>query len=1035
MTSLQGAVSHYAETAPDSLAVRTATSTISYSELDLLSSRTTSWLRARGIGKGDRVVVRLPRGAELIPTLLGVLGCGAAFVPVDISMPHAKLTRILRDCRPALVVTDRTDVRGLGWPMADPAEMQSHHATAHPTDRPGLDLSAYVLYTSGSTGEPKGVVVGTAAMYRYLSWARSEYEMDSGSGAPLFTSIAFDATLTSLFGPLLAGRTVEVIGEDDPVMALAARLQQRPDFSFVKATPHHVRLLAELLHDRRPDTALRRLVVGGDVLDTATVRAWTRVFPVPVVNEYGPTETVVGCTAHTVIPTAVGDMVGDVPIGTGVAGADVRVLEPDGGPTPVGQIGELFVGGPSADSYYLGRAAATAARFVPDPEGPPGARRYRTGDLASLRADGVLEFHGRADRQVKVRGFRVELGEIESAVRATPGVIDAAALVDRSGPDIMTAVVYTGDASPEDIRSDLTARVPSWVVPAAIVRTEVLPTTTNAKVDLATLAELVAGGSISRTEWAGPIPDAVTATLLEDFNAVLAVADAQPDTDFFRSGGNSMSGIRLVARLRRRGHDVTPADLVANPTPSALGSVLRLRTASAPSSVWRQSGDEIPLTPAQRDFFALDLPTPGHWNQVTVIAAPDGLDTDRLRSALETIAKQQDVLHYRFRTGRQIHLGGPPAAEFREVSVPDLAALDDAVREANTGLDLEQGPLARWVLVHIAGAADHLVLVAHHLIVDEVSWHVFLDDLAVAYRSDASGETQPQRGSFADWRAALSRFALRPEVRAQEDHWVKVLARPAGEILGASEVDDYSGEHYTRDGIDEATTTRLLEAAATVCIGVHELLLGCVVAALTAALSISPPRVDVETHGRVDLGLGVDASRVMGWCTAIFPVVLEGGTALDLVRSARHELGALRWHGTDFGLLQPEGAPAPSRTAKVLFNYLGERDRELDQHLGWSLAEPVAGAQSPATGQRPYPLEFQARTMNGQLRWEWRAGVHHSPETVHRLSVLLRDTLHGLCDELGSDPTMAFAASGLAANELAALLADYSGHDDEGMQR
>jgi amino acid adenylation domain-containing protein len=1032
MTQVRGHVSLVAATAPDAVAIRSSAAMLTYGELDTLASRVTGSLRQRHIVEGDRIIVRLPRCADLFPVLLGVLGAGAAFVPVDEAAPADRLRQIVRDCSPTLVVTTRpSDLKNVAVPVTTPGELM-----AHDTPAPMIieaDRAAYVLYTSGTTGEPKGVVVGAEAMHRYLQWARAEYAMDGGTGAPLFTSSAFDATLTTLFGPLLAGRSVTVLGEHDPVLELAKLLRTRPDFSFVKATPHHVRLLTDLLQGQRLERAMRRLVIGGDVLDTATVRAWTSVCPVPVVNEYGPTETVVGCTAFTVLPHEIARLGATVPIGRGVAESHVYVLDDSGEPVAAGRVGELFVAGPSADNYYLGRPAITAARFVPDPFAGSGARMYRTGDLASVLPDGVLEFHGRADRQVKVRGFRVELGEIETAVRETPRVVDAAAFVDRTAQDVATAVVYTGDVEPDQVREDLLRRVPAWVVPTRIVRTDMLPTTRNAKADLAGLAALVSADRTSAARPpADPLPsvDPLTSAVMSEFSAVLAGADIAPDSDFFQCGGDSMSGIRLVARLRRMGHDVTPTDLTASPSPCRLAALLYSRGASTSGALQTQVGEEVELTPVQRDFFALNLPVPGHWNQQTIVAARDGFDRDRLLASLDAVAGQHEVLRYRFRSGRQIHVGGPPAVEFREVAIADRSGLADVVRDAHADLDLADGPLARWVLVRINGAPDHLVLVAHHLVVDEVSWNVLLDDLAACYRSGTPDVARPRSRDFAGWRAALARFVDRPDVLARRGYWDDVMATPVGRLGDkCGDHDDYGEEHNVSGGLDAAVTSRLREAADSARVGVHEILLGGVVGALTEVFEIAPPRVDVETHGRVDLGAGVDASRIMGWCTAVFPVVLRGETTMDLVRSARDVLGALAWHGIEFGLLRPSHA-APSRSSQVLFNYLGERDRVLDRDLGWTLVDPVPGAESPPAGQRPYLLEFQSRIMDGGIRWEWRAGSHHSALVVRRLSGQLRDTLAAVADELDADLTIRYAASGLSRSDLAEVLAQYSAPDD-----
>lgn len=1017
-TTVRGAVASVAASAGDTIAVRSSVSELTYRELDEQASRVTGYLRARGVGKGDRVVVRMARGTDLFPVLLGVLGSGAAFVPIESSSTVERAARIVRNSDPTLVVTDAA-LLGCALPHETVVTLTDMVGHAAASAVPDADRPAYVIFTSGTTGDPKGVVVGMTALHRYLAWARSEYRMDEGSGAPLFTSIAFDATLTTLFGPLLAGTTVFVIG-DDPVLELAETLRRRPDFSFVKATPHHVRLLAEVLEGDSLESAMRFLVVGGDELDTATVMRWMAICPVPVVNEYGPTETVVGCTAFTVLPGELSALGATVPIGRAIAGAQIHVLDEAGDHSAADEVGELFIAGPSAGNAYFAQPGMTATRFVPDPFGDRGTRMYRSGDLASVRPDGVVECHGRADRQIKVRGYRVELGEIEAAVRAASGVVDAAAFAERNNSEVTTTVVYTGDADPDAIRRNLTARVPAWVVPHRILQSDVLPTTANAKTDVAAILASVAKATGTGTEL-----DALTAALVAEFTAVLPAGTLGPASDFYSSGGDSMSSIRLVARLRRQGHAVTLSDVPANPTPQAFAALIAGRTSAPEASPATEVGHEIALTPAQRDFFSLELPDPGHWNQLRVIAAPSGIEVARLDDSLRTIVTRYDALQYRFRDGRQFYAGGSPAVELREVDIVDRTALDEAIREANTGLDLKDGPLFRAVIARMPDGPDHLVLVAHHLIVDEVSWHVLLDDLIAAYR-DGTGSAAAAPAGFAQWRTDLARFAERPEVRVRRSYWDGVLAAPAGSLPSEQEIDDYRDEHYFRDALNASSTSTLREAAAAAKVGVHEVLLAALVEAVSTTFRIEPPRVDVESHGRVAGEGGVDPSRIIGWCTAVFPVVLTGQSMVELVDSARSVLSGQPWDGTEFGLLRL-GEIVPSRSAEVLFNYMGERERKLDYILGWALTEAPAGAQSPPTGRRPYALEFQSRILDGELQWELRAGSRHSSTVLRALSDRIHESLSTAAAGLSEDPTIRFADSGLSASELSAVMAQLSG--------
>jgi amino acid adenylation domain-containing protein len=580
--------------APLSVAVESRSGTLTYAELNARANRLARCLASRGAGAHAIVAVELERSPALLAALLAAWKTGAAYVYLDPSHPRGRRDAIVTDTAAAILISDcRRDGAGdvPSTTVLAGLEELCRKAATQPASNLDVDVTpdrlAYVAYTSGSTGRPKGVMVAHAALSNYLRWCASSYEMEAGTGVPFYTSPAFDFAATTLFAPLVAGQRVVVV-PDAEAPGIVGTLAGPREWTLLKLTPSFASALGGPGAGQSVPRA-RFVVFGGERLSGEHVRAWQRCTqPVTVVNEYGPTEATIGCCAWRARATEVGE--GNVPIGTPIPGARVYVLGRWLEPVPAGVPGELFVAGCGLALGYLNRPDLTAERFLADPFSPhPGERMYRTGDLVRWRPDGVLEYLGRRDDQVKVRGFRVEPAEVEGALLSLPGVRQAAVVAAEDAPAGSRLLGYVvcqpqHAADGADIRAALRQTLPEHMIPSSVLRLDALPVDANGKLDRRALVEM----SARAPDRMGPS----TAPRTEIERQVAAAwADAlhldrvSIDDDFFDLGGHSLLAVRVAARLAAHfGNAVSLIDLFQARTVADLAGLIERRTSAAGQS-------------------------------------------------------------------------------------------------------------------------------------------------------------------------------------------------------------------------------------------------------------------------------------------------------------------------------------------------------------------------------------------------------------------------------------------------------------------
>ncbi|WP_116107049.1 non-ribosomal peptide synthetase [Lewinella sp. IMCC34191] len=959
---------------PDRVAVSCGEEQLTYHQLDSQSMVLAHRLVTAGAGPGMIVGLHVERGVQAIVGLLAILRTGAAYLPLDPTYPRERRRFMIEDSGTRFVLTDgNTDL------PADPAvrilpisppTAESVSATKLAECRPSDPV--YLIYTSGSSGRPKGIQV-THRNLSHSNAARREVYGAAPSAFLLLSSFSFDSSVVGIFWTLCGGGKLvisETRAEQDP--AGLGELIRREGVSHTLMLPTLYRQLLEFA-DADSLHSLSTVIVAGEACTCATIaQHFDRLPNARLYNEYGPTEATVWATVHRVLP---GDQEGPVPIGEAVPGYDLLLTDGGGKLVPTGVPGEICIGGRGLTQGYLNRAELTAEKFtqlsLPDGRSP---RVYRTGDLGIRREDGALLFLGRRDRQVKVRGYRVELGEVSKQLVDDPAVTAAEVVVAPSGNQLVAYVVSTDGKSVGDLTTRLRDRMPDYMVPGQIIVVEDFPRLPNGKVDLRALVAMTGEAAKQPGREARPPSNATEEKLLSIWREVLGQEDIGVTDNFFALGGDSILSIRILARARRAGIELPATAIFDRQTIRELAAIAR-DTTGASADVQTDYHGPVPLTPIQSWFFQEHEMAPHFWNQAWWLEMGDNLDQDRLRTATETLYRRQEALRQQFFVDGagnwQARILPPDHTVPFSVRRTEAAGQEPDWLDFQHGIDLNRDPLFR-VVVCASPAGRRLLVWAHHLVVDMVSWEKVFSALR---GESASGGTPYHR-----WAQQLRQWGRDDKFSADLPFWKRqTCSTIRTDLPGRLPVPQASVRTLPFEA-DQATTSGLLqEANEAYGTRAEELLLTAVLRTVRSHFDGPDLCLNVERHGREALDSEADIGETVGWFTASYPLTfhLPGTDPGPDIISTKETLRAVPDQGIGYGVLRYLGGHDElDQQPRLYFNYLGQSAAEAGTHGPRFIAE---GIRSPE-GEFNRTWELNASVRDGRLevRWSFSDRLHHA---------------------------------------------------------
>ncbi|MBR8835868.1 MAG: amino acid adenylation domain-containing protein [Stigonema ocellatum SAG 48.90 = DSM 106950] len=1054
---------------PDAIAVVFDEHLLTYQELNTRANALAHYLQRLGVRPNVRVALCVERSLEMIVGILGILKAGGAYVPLDPTYPQERLAFMLEDAQVPVILTQTRLVARLPKHQTAVLCLDSHwdilvtESTQNPISTSTLENLAYVIYTSGSTGQPKGVLV-THQNLAHSTNARIAYYPEPFTSFLLVSSFAFDSSVASIFWTLC----------QDKILVLPREGLQRDIWQLAHLIAQHqvshwlsIPSLYSALLEHTESTqliSLRTVIVAGESCSTELVERHYQQLPnTSLFNEYGPTEATVWCSVYNCQNH---DLRNPVPIGRPIANTQIYLLNSYLQPVPIGVRGEIHIGGNGVARGYHNRPELTADKFIPNPlNQEPGTRLYKTGDLGRYLPDGNIEFLGRIDSQVKLRGYRIELTAIEVVLQQHSDVLEAVVSVweDESLNKRLVGyvVLEPGSATTtNELQRFLRQHLPEYMIPSVWVRLDALPLNANGKVDRQSLPApdqvLNSTEQAEGTELEADPRTPVEEMLVNLWTQALGLDRVGIYDNFFELGGDSIQSIQIVAKANHAGLLLSSNQLFEHPTIAELATVIgKIKPRQAQQEPVQ---GPVALTPIQHWFFEQNFPEPHYWNQAVLLEVQPDQDPSLLEAAFQQLLIHHDALRLRFEQTQEHWLQtnhGPfekvcfSQFDLSNIPMPEQeSAIERIATELQSRLNLSAGPLLKVAFFCFGDRKpSRLLLILHHLVVDGVSFRILLEDLQTAYQQLSHGEAislPPKTTSFQQWSGLLQEYAQSPQLQQELAYW---LVEPKAQVMPLP-VDYPEGSNIEGSNCivsvsltPEETRALLQEVPATYHTEINEVLLTALVQTTSQWTGTPNLLIDLEGHGREEIFAGVDLSRTVGWFTSVFPVQLnldKAETPVEALMSVKEQMRRIPKRGIGYGLLrycseeqeiieklrnQPQ--------AELIFNYLGQFDRVLHKSSPLRLTNESHGKIKSAYGTRSYLLRVSGKVVEGQFQMIWAYSENlHRQATVEMLAQGFVAELRLLIAHCQSTDAVSFIPSDfpeaeLSEEELSNILANY----------